>query len=44
MTIPMSGYLLLARDHVLTATEIAQLARLEASEKQPVTMYVAKDG
>ena len=38
------GYLLLARDHVLTATEIAQLARLEASEKQPVTMYVAKDG
>jgi response regulator RpfG family c-di-GMP phosphodiesterase len=38
------GYLLLARDHILTAAEIAQLARLEASEKHPITLYVTNAG
>lgn len=36
------GYLLLARDHILTQPEIAQLVRLEAAEKQPLTLYVCK--
>lgn len=35
------GYLLLARDHVLTAAEIAQLERLEAVEGHPISIYVA---
>ena len=35
------GYLLLARDHVLTATEIAQLVRLESVEGHPISIYVA---
>lgn len=37
------GYLLLARDHVLNATEIAQLLRLETAERHPLTLYVTKD-
>lgn len=37
------GYLLLAHDHVLTQPEIAQLARLEATEKTPLTLYVTHD-
>ncbi|HZW26685.1 MAG TPA: HD domain-containing phosphohydrolase [Gallionella sp.] len=36
------GYLLLAKDHVLTATEIEQLIRLEASEGHPLTLYIAQ--
>lgn len=36
------GYLLLARDHVLTAAEIDQLLRLEASEGYPLTLYIAQ--
>ncbi|MCK9201148.1 MAG: response regulator [Gallionella sp.] len=35
------GYLLLAKDHVLSANEIAQLTRLEAVEANPITVYVA---
>ena len=38
------GYLLLARDHVLQQTEIVQLARLEAVESLPLTLYVAPAG
>jgi hypothetical protein len=34
------GYLLLARDHVLSQPEITQLLRLEAAEKRPLTLYV----
>ena len=37
------GYLLLARDHILTQPEIAQLARLEAAEKTPLTLYVSHE-
>ena len=36
------GYLLLARDHVLTAAEIEQLIRLEASDGHPLTLYIAQ--
>lgn len=36
------GYLLLAKDHVLSAAEIGQLARLEASEGFPLTLYIAQ--
>lgn len=36
------GYLLLSKDHVLSAVEIAQLMRLEASEGHPLTLYVAQ--
>lgn len=36
------GYMLLAKDHVLTAAEIAQLARLEASDGHPLTLYIAQ--
>lgn len=36
------GYLLLAKDHVLQAGEIDQLVRLEATEKQPLTLYIAQ--
>lgn len=36
------GYLLLAKDHVLTATEIEQLIRLETSEGHPLTLYIAQ--
>ncbi|OGT01081.1 MAG: two-component system response regulator [Gallionellales bacterium RIFCSPLOWO2_12_FULL_59_22] len=36
------GYLLLARDHVLTAAEIGQLARLEASDGHPLTLYISQ--
>lgn len=35
------GYLLLARDHVLNAQEIAQLARLAATEDHAITVYIA---
>jgi response regulator RpfG family c-di-GMP phosphodiesterase len=35
------GYLLLARDHILTAAEIAQLERLESVEGHPISIYVA---
>lgn len=34
------GYLLLARDHVLSQPEITQLLRLEAAEERPLTLYV----
>lgn len=36
------GYLLLAKEHVLTAAEIAQLLRLEASEGYPLTLFIAQ--
>ena len=36
------GYLLLARDHVLTAAEITQLVRLEFAEKWPIILYVER--
>lgn len=36
------GYLLLARDHVLTKNEIEQLIRLEASDGHPLTLYIAQ--
>lgn len=36
------GYLLLAKDHVLSAGEISQLIRLEASENHPLTLYIAQ--
>ena len=36
------GYLLLAKDHVLSAGEIVQLAQLEASELHPLTIYIAQ--
>jgi response regulator RpfG family c-di-GMP phosphodiesterase len=36
------GYLLLARDHVLTAAEITQLVRLEFAEKWPISLYVER--
>ncbi|OGS92369.1 MAG: two-component system response regulator [Gallionellales bacterium GWA2_59_43] len=35
------GYLLLAKDHVLSANEITQLVRLEEVEAHPITVYVA---
>ncbi|CAG0967469.1 partial Cyclic di-GMP phosphodiesterase response regulator RpfG, partial [Rhodocyclaceae bacterium] len=38
------GYLLLAKDHVLTAVEIAQLTRIEVAEELPITLYVAREG
>lgn len=37
------GYLLLAKDHVLTALEITNLGRLEASESQPLTVHVLRE-
>ena len=36
------GYMLLAKDHVLTAAEIAQLARLEASDSHPLTLHISQ--
>lgn len=36
------GYLLLAKDHVLTASEITQLLRLEAADKRSFTLYVER--
>ena len=36
------GYLLLAKDHVLSAAEIGQLARLEASDSHPLTLYISQ--
>lgn len=36
------GYLLLAKDHVLTGAEITQLLRLESAEKRPLTLYVER--
>lgn len=36
------GYLLLAKDHVLTAAEITQLVRLEFAEKWPISLYVER--
>lgn len=38
------GYLLLAKDHVLTAVEIAQLVRIEVTDELPITLYVAREG
>jgi len=36
------GYLLLAKDRVLSAAEIGQLARLEASDGHPLMLYIAQ--
>lgn len=36
------GYMLLAREHVLTAAEIGQLARIEASDGHPLTLYISQ--
>lgn len=36
------GYLLLAKDHVLSAAEIDQLIRLETSEGYPLTLYISQ--
>ncbi|HEX5363151.1 MAG TPA: HD domain-containing phosphohydrolase [Gallionella sp.] len=36
------GYLLLPKDHIITAADINQLMRLEATEFHPLTLYVVK--